>query len=211
MRILWALMINLACLIGVQIHAEAMPEFENFETYHAHFTQETIEIKSGKQLFHTTGRVWLSGPIHFRWEVGTPTQQTVLRPNLKDLWVIEPPLEQAMVYHTAQHIAAQLPALLLSGDKRVLSHYFKFIRLSEQDRYVRYRLVPKQAIEVLKTVIIKMQDGHLLALNLEDLFGHLIRIKLKDAEFNKPIDSKIFALEIPSHYDTIQSHEGAGI
>ena len=116
------------------------PQLDVFQTYQGNFIQETLNEKNGHVLFKTYGKIWLAPPYLFRWQVGHPTQRIILRTHRNYFWVIEPPLDQAIQYQTAQHIAAQLPALLLSGQMQSLKSYFQFKRLVSSRHVKRYQL-----------------------------------------------------------------------
>jgi outer membrane lipoprotein-sorting protein len=179
------------------------PQLESFQTYQGKFAQQTLNKKNGHVLFKTSGKIWLAPSSFFRWQVGNPIQRIILQIHHNNFWVIEPPLDQAIQYEAAQHIAAQLPALLLSGQMKSLQSYFQFKRLASSGHVERYQLLPKKSLEILRYAIIYIQDQHLIQLDLHDQFDHLIRIKFTHPIFNHQIDPKVFALNIPTHYDKI--------
>ncbi len=179
------------------------PQLESFQTYQGKFIQETLNEKNGHVLFKASGKIWLAPPYLFRWQVGDPIQRIILRTHRNDFWMIEPFLDQATQYETAQHLVTQLPALLLSGQIKSLQSYFQFKRLAFSGHVERYQLFPKKSLEILRYAIIYIRDQHLIQLDLHDQFDHLIRIKFLHTIFDHPIDPKVFALNIPTHYDKI--------
>ncbi len=173
---------------------------EPLETYEARFEQLILNA-SGERLQQAKGRMWLSRPGKFRWEVDAPYQQEVVSDG-SEVYLYDPDLEQVTVQELDQRVT-HTPALLLSGRTDELTESYEVSHQQQGDNET-FRLVPKSADTLFEELQMTFRGQRLAALQMIDSTGQQTAIEFSDVRMNQNIDDDRFAFEVPDGADVIR-------
>ncbi|QOR38285.1 outer membrane lipoprotein chaperone LolA [Billgrantia diversa] len=173
---------------------------EPLETVEASFEQLILD-GSGERLQQANGRMWLSRPGKFRWEVDAPYQQEVVSDG-SEVYLYDPDLEQVTVQALDERVT-HTPALLLSGSAGELTQSYEVSR-QQQGGSETFRLVPKSPDTLFEELQMTFSGERLAALQMIDSTGQETVIEFSDVRTNHAIDDRRFAFEIPEGTDVIR-------
>lgn len=173
---------------------------EPLETYVADFEQQILD-GSGQRLQEARGRMWLSRPGQFRWEVDAPYEQLVVSAG-DEVTLYDPDLEQATVQALDQRVT-HTPALLLSGSADELTSSYDVTR-RQQGSSETFTLVPKDPDTLFEELQMTFRGEVLNLLQMTDSIGQRTAITFDDVRTNEPLDDSHFTFEIPEGTDVIR-------
>ncbi|MGM0982400.1 MAG: outer membrane lipoprotein chaperone LolA [Pseudomonadota bacterium] len=173
---------------------------EPLETYVADFEQQILD-GSGQRLQEARGRMWLSRPGQFRWEVDAPYEQLVVSAG-EEVTLYDPDLEQATVQALDQRVT-HTPALLLSGSADELTGSYDVTR-RQQGSSETFTLVPKDAETLFEELQMTFRGEALSLLRMTDSTGQRTAIEFDNVRMNEPLDDRHFVFEIPDDTDVIR-------
>ena len=173
---------------------------EPLRTYEAAFQQQILD-GSGERLQEASGRMWLSRPGKFRWEVDAPYQQEVVSDG-EEVYLYDPDLEQVTVQALDQRVT-HTPALLLSGSANELTDSYDVTR-QQQGSAETFTLFPKSADTLFEALEMTFRGERLATLQMIDSTGQRTAIVFSDVRMNQAIDDGMFAFEIPDGTDVIR-------
>ena len=169
-------------------------------TYAASFEQQILD-GSGQRLQEARGKMWLSRPGKFRWEVDAPYRQVVVSDG-EQVYLHDPDLEQVTVQPLDTRVT-QTPALLLSGSADQLTESYDVSR-QQQGATETFTLVPQAADTLFEQLKMTFHDERLGGLQMTDSTGQRTAIEFDDAELNPSIEASRFTFEIPEGADVIR-------
>lgn len=173
---------------------------EPLQTYEARFEQLILD-GSGERLQQANGRMWLSRPGKFRWEVDAPYRQEVVSDG-SEVYLHDPDLEQVTVQELDQRVT-HTPALLLSGSTSELTESYEVSR-QQQGGSETFRLVPKLPDTLFEELQMTFNDERLAALQMIDSTGQETVIEFSDIRINDDIADSRFAFQVPAGADVIR-------
>lgn len=173
---------------------------EPLETYVADFEQQILD-GSGQRLQEARGRMWLSRPGKFRWEVDAPYEQLVVSAG-EEVTLYDPDLEQATVQALDQRVT-HTPALLLSGSADELTGSYDVTR-RQQGSSETFTLVPKDPDTLFEELQMTFRGEALDMLQMTDSTGQRTAIEFDNVRMNEPLDDSRFTFEIPAGTDVIR-------
>ncbi|MDI5933943.1 outer membrane lipoprotein chaperone LolA [Halomonas kalidii] len=173
---------------------------EPLQTYEAAFEQQILD-GSGERLQQARGRMWLSRPGKFRWEVDAPYQQEVVSDG-EEVYLYDPDLEQVTVQALDQRVT-HTPALLLSGSASELTDSYDVSR-QQQGSAETFTLMPKSADTLFEELRMTFRGERLAFLQMTDSTGQETAIEFLDVQMNEAIDDSTFVFEIPDGTDVIR-------
>ncbi|MDZ7852253.1 MAG: outer membrane lipoprotein chaperone LolA [Halomonas sp.] len=173
---------------------------EPLETYVADFEQQILD-GSGQRLQEARGRMWLSRPGKFRWEVDAPYEQLVVSAG-EEVTLYDPDLEQATVQALDQRVT-HTPALLLSGSADELTGSYDVTRV-QQGSSETFTLVPKDPDTLFEELQMTFRGEVLNLLQMTDSTGQRTAIEFDNVRMNEPLDDRHFVFEIPDGTDVIR-------
>lgn len=176
---------------------------DTLETYRATFEQQILG-GGGERLQEASGRMWLSRPGKFRWEVDSPYQQVVISDG-DEVILYDPDLEQATVQLLDERVT-HTPALLLSGSADELTESYEVSR-SQQGSAESFRLVPRDPDTLFEELRMTFRGEQLAALEMLDSTGQRTAISFHDVSTNEPLEDSQFVFEIPEGTDVIRSDQ----
>jgi len=173
---------------------------EPLETYEASFEQQILDA-DGERLQEAEGRMWLSRPGKFRWEVDAPYQQEVVSDG-EEVILYDPDLEQVTVQALDQRVT-QTPALLISGSANDLTESYEVSR-QQQGSAETFTLLPTDADTLFEELKLTFRGEQLTTLQMTDSTGQRTAIEFREIRQNGDIDDERFAFEIPEGTDVIR-------
>ncbi|SFU40204.1 outer membrane lipoprotein chaperone LolA [Halomonas korlensis] len=173
---------------------------EPLKTYSADFEQQILD-GSGQRLQEASGRIWLSRPGRFRWEVDAPYQQLVVSDG-EEVIVYDPDLEQATV-RELDHRVTHTPALLLSGSADELTESYTVSR-SQRGNAESFTLMPRDPDTLFEELEMTFYGEQLGQLQMTDSTGQRTAIEFNEVEQNSDIADSRFQFEIPEGTDVIR-------
>ena len=173
---------------------------EPLQTYVADFEQQILD-GSGQRLQEARGRMWLSRPGKFRWEVDAPYSQLVVSAG-EEVTLYDPDLEQATVQALDQRVT-HTPALLLSGSADELTGSYDVTR-RQQGTSETFTLVPKDPDTLFEELQMTFRGEALDLLQMTDSTGQRTAIEFDNVRMNEPLDDSRFTFEIPEGTDVIR-------
>ncbi|TDR56206.1 outer membrane lipoprotein carrier protein [Halomonas ventosae] len=173
---------------------------EPLQTYVADFEQQILD-GSGQRLQEARGRMWLSRPGKFRWEVDAPYEQLVVSAG-EEVTLYDPDLEQATVQALDQRVT-HTPALLLSGSADELTGSYDVTR-RQQGSSETFTLVPKDPDTLFEELQMTFRGEALDLLQMTDSTGQRTAIEFDNVRMNEPLDDSRFTFEIPEGTDVIR-------
>lgn len=173
---------------------------EPLETYEASFQQQILDA-SGERLQEANGRMWLSRPGKFRWEVDAPYQQEVISDG-EEVTLYDPDLEQVTIQALDQRVT-HTPALLLSGSAGDLTDSYSVSR-SQQGSAETFTLTPRDPDTLFEELKMTFRGERLTGLEMNDSTGQRTAISFSDVQMNVSIDDSRFAFDIPDGTDVIR-------
>ncbi|MDT8878662.1 outer membrane lipoprotein chaperone LolA [Halomonas saccharevitans] len=174
---------------------------EPLETYAADFEQQILD-GSGQRLQEARGRMWLSRPGKFRWEVEAPYEQLVVSGG-EEVILYDPDLEQATVQPLDQRVT-HTPALLLSGSADELTDSYEVTR-QQQGASETFILAPKDPDTLFEELKMTFRGEALDMLQMTDSTGQRTAIGFDNVRMNEGVDESRFAFDIPAGTDVIRS------
>ncbi len=173
---------------------------EPLETYAADFEQQILD-GSGQRLQEARGRMWLSRPGKFRWEVDAPYEQLVVSAG-EDVILYDPDLKQATVQALDQRVT-HTPALLLSGSADELTGSYDVTR-EQQGGSETFTLVPRDNDTLFEELQMTFRGEALDMLQMTDSTGQRTAIEFDNVQLNESLDDSRFTFEIPEGTDVIR-------
>lgn len=187
--------------------AESDPMFEhwfaaqtNIQSWSADFTQ-TRALKVLTQPLVATGKVWVTVPGLFRWELGQPAQTIALR-QPDELLLIYPKLKRAEKYPLSGVPPGPLRdalALLDASfprDRATMEERFRLLSAAETNSMLQVRLEPKSAAarkfinEI--TIAFRTNDFTIAVTALKFSDGSSLRNDFTNTVINQPIPPETF-------------------
>lgn len=170
------------------------------ETYVADFDQQILD-GSGQRLQEASGRMWLSRPGRFRWEVDAPYEQIVVSDG-DEVTLYDPDLQQATVQALDDRVT-HTPALLLSGSADELTGSYE-VSSSQQGTAETFTLRPKSADTLFEELKLTFYGERLGFLQMTDSTGQRTAIEFDGVEQNVAVQDSRFRVELPEGTDVIR-------
>ena len=169
------------------------------ESYSADFTQ-LLTDEEGEVVEESTGRLWLQRPGKFRWSYDTPWERLIVA-NETEVWLYDAELEQVTL-RSADNAIEQTPAGLLAGNLETLNNYSS-TTVSNISGDAVVTLIPLASGGDFQQVILTFAGKDLLSLSLQDRFGQLTSIELKNIQRNPELAADVFSFSVPDGADLI--------
>jgi len=172
----------------------------NIQSWTADFTQ-TRSLKVLTQPLVATGKVWVTVPDFFRWELGHPAQTIALR-QPDQLLLIYPRLKRAEKYSLSSVPPGPLRdalALLDASfprDRATMEGRFRLLSALETNSILQVTLQPKSAAarKFINEIMIAFQtnDFSIAATAMRFADGSSLRNDFTNTVINQPIAAEVF-------------------
>lgn len=172
-----------------------------FHSMTAQFKQVVYNARQ-KPIQTTTGRMALSRPNQFRWEVERPNSQLLIADG-HYLWVYDVDLAQA----TRQLLNprnTRTPASLLMGPVSDLSNRFTVHSLNRSPGKW-FELTPKTSGDLFRSVQLQFLDGRLASMRVLDSLGSVSVFSFYQVSLNPSIPPSTFQFKPPKRVEVIQT------
>ncbi len=173
--------------------------FSQVTTIQASFTQRVTD-KKGRLLQYSTGKMVLSRPNQFRWEVIKPVEQLIIANN-KKLWVYDPDLQQVTIRLLNQE-AGETPALLLTRTNAALEKSFS-VASQMRSGMQWFRLTPKDKSSLFEAIELGFSHQVIQEMQLTDHLGQKTTIQFNQVRTNGMVSASLFQFIPPAHTDVI--------
>jgi outer membrane lipoprotein-sorting protein len=184
----------------------------NLQSWSADFTQ-TRSLKVLSQPLVATGKVWVTAPGLFRWELGQPAQTIVLRqPN--QLLIIYPRLKRAEKYSLEGVPPGPLKDALalmdasLPRDRASMEERFRLLSATETNSILQMTLQPKSASarKFISEIIIGFHtnDFSIAVTELKFADGSGLRNDFTNTVLNQPIDPALFQVKLAPDFTVVE-------
>ena len=202
---------NPAALSPAAARERLLTYIDQTSSYAASFTQQ-LTSANGQTEAAGGGQFWLARPAQFKWLYDRPFAREIVADGER-IWLYDADLDQVTVRDLAP-ILANTPAGLLAGDTRNLDDY-KIAGTGAVDGETNSGnmdativLTPSEAGSDFERITMRLADGALQSLLLDDRFGQQTLIEFTDARINVPIDDGVFGFVVPANADVIDETGG---
>src|ERR1035437_8911612 len=184
----------------------------NLQSWSADFTQ-TRSLKVLSQPLVATGKVWVTVPNRFRWELGQPAQTIVLR-QPDQLLIIYPRLKRAEKYSLSGVPPGPLKDALalmdatLPRDRATMEESFRLLSATETNSILQMTLQPKSASarKFISEILIgfRTNDFSIAVTELKFADGSGLRNDFTNTVLNQPIDPALFDVKLAPDFTVME-------
>ena len=184
----------------------------NLQSWSADFTQ-TRSLKMLSQPLVATGKVWVTVPNRFRWELGQPAQTIVLR-QPDQLLIIYPRLKRAEKYSLGGAPPGPLKDALalmdasLPRDRATMEESFRLLSATETNSILQMTLQPKSASarKFISEILIgfRTNDFSIAVTELKFADGSGLRNDFTNMVLNRPIDPALFEVKLAPDFTVVE-------
>ena len=184
----------------------------NLQSWSADFTQ-TRSLKVLSQPLVATGKVWVTAPGLFRWELGQPAQTIVLR-QPDQLLIIYPRLKRAEKYSLEGVPPGPLKDALalmdasLPRDRASMEERFRLLSATETNSILQMTLQPKSvsARKFISEILIgfRTNDFSIAVTELKFADGSGLRNDFTNTVLNQPIDPALFQMKLGPDFTVVE-------
>ncbi len=184
----------------------------NLQSWSADFTQ-TRSLKVLSQPLVATGKVWVTAPGLFRWELGQPAQTIVLR-QPDQLLIIYPRLKRAEKYSLEGVPPGPLKDALalmdasLPRDRASMEERFRLLSATETNSILQMKLQPKSASarKFINEILIgfRTNDFSIAVTELKFADGSGLRNDFTNTVLNQPIDPALFQVKLAPDFTVVE-------
>jgi outer membrane lipoprotein carrier protein len=186
-RVLFGAIFFLVAGVARADAVDALNRFlESTRTLRAEFTQ-TVATKDAKPPRQSTGRMIVSRPGKFRWEIDRPYSQLIVGDGQK-IWMYDPDLNQAS-FKSADAALSGTPAALLTGGRGALDASFTLRALDPSGDAIEWlEATPKTPESGFEKIRIGFSGNRLAAMEIYDNFGQTTTLRFSGVEYNPAVD-----------------------
>ena len=184
----------------------------NLQSWSADFTQ-TRSLKVLAQPLVATGKVWVSVPGLFRWELGQPAQTIVLR-QPDQLLIIYPRLKRVEKYSLEGVPPGPLKDALalmdasLPRDRATMEERFRLLSATQTNAVLEMTLQPKSASarKFISEIIIGFRTNNfsMAVTELKFADGSGLRNDFTNMVLNQPIDPALFDVKLAPDFTVVE-------
>ena len=152
----------------------------------------------------SSGQFEFLRPDRFRFEYRRPFEQTIVADG-KTLWLYDADLNQVTRRPQAQALGSAPAALVAStANMARLAQVFALSDEPDAEGLSWVQAVPRQAEGQLKRVRMGFASGRLVALDMEDAFGQVSRIRFEGFRTQTPLTPQQFVFKVPPGADLVE-------
>ncbi|MFT2091138.1 outer membrane lipoprotein chaperone LolA [Paraglaciecola sp. 2405UD69-4] len=184
---------GLAQNASADVKQQLKDKLYNLRTYQANFSQKVTDSE-GTILQQAKGKIAMSQPNKLYWELLEPNESVLLADG-KDLWNIDPFMEQVVAYD--QNSAIENNPLILLTDPYSNKWQDFQVALSGQ-QFTIEPIADKSSIEVLRLFF---EGETLVSIETRDTQQQTSRLVFTDIQQNKTIQESTFSFSMPAGYE----------
>lgn len=187
-------------LLSFQLNASELTQYlNNLKTFQASFTQSVFS-PNNKEKQKSSGLIAVKSPDKFYLEYKKPYRLVYVADGQK-LWSYDEDLEQVIVKPQGD-LLINSPAMLL-GNPKDLTQSYKIEKAGITDGWLWFELTPKSENNNFETVSLAFVEGELKAMEMNDNFGQVTRLKFSQIIKNPKLPKNRFKFTPPKGVDVI--------
>ena len=172
----------------------------DFETMSASFEQIIGSDKNSKENI-SKGYLVIKKPNYMLWHINDPTEKVIM---FKEglITIYDPDLYQVIKTEIDEFKEANWIRILMGGDSEIIENYEQKIDVFDSHTLIRFESLFKDPIG--NTFTIKIKEGLIEYIDIEQSERERIHIALQDIDINEKIDDQFFDGLIPHDVDVIE-------
>lgn len=174
-----------------------------YDSFHAGFLQKTYS-SSGRLMTSSKGSLWLKRPNFFRWEVSTPSRQTVVCDG-KFVWIYNVDLMQV----TKQPFSSrgETPVSILVNGGRLLSKNF-IVSKKNLGKVSEFELKSKSPDSTFLNVAFSFKGGVLVGMAFKNNLDQVSTYSFNQSVINPSVAPSMFQFLVPKGVDVVVNPAG---
>lgn len=201
MKYLFAILL---AVLPFSAHAAAIEKLKTFiaatHSAQANFTQ-MVSDQNGRRMQSAAGVMQFQRPGHFRWTYQKPYEQIIVGDGAK-FWMYDRDLNQVTVKKLDAALGSS-PAALLAGSNEI-ERGFVLNEAGSRDGLEWLKAAPKAQDSSFSAVLMGFDaDANLLAMELNDTFGHRTVLRFSGMQRNPKLSAQQFQFTPPAGADVI--------
>ena len=174
-----------------------------YDSFHAGFLQKTYS-SSGRLMTSSKGSLWLKRPNFFRWEVGTPSRQTVVCDG-KFVWIYNVDLMQV----TKQPFSSrgETPVSILVDGGRLLSKNF-IVSKKNLGKVSQFELKAKSPNSTFLNVAFTFKGSVLVGMAFKNNLDQVSTYSFNQSVINPSVAPSMFQFLVPKGVDVVVNPAG---
>jgi chaperone LolA len=200
------LLIGLGLLMcATQVQAGAIDKLKGFisstHSAQADFTQEVLD-QNGKRVQSASGVMQFQRPGKFRWTYTKPYEQLIIGDGAK-FWLYDADLNQVTVKKLDAALGSS-PAALLSGSNEIERGFTLSELAGREGAFDWLQATPKSAETSFEKILMAFDSkGDLVAMELNDAFGHKTVLRFSHMQHNPKFYPQQFKFTPPKDADIL--------
>ena len=187
-------------ILSFQLNASELTQYlNNLKTFQASFTQSVFS-PNNKEKQKSSGLIAVKSPDKFYLEYKEPYRLIYVADG-KKLWSYDEDLEQVIVKPQGD-LLINSPAMLL-GNPKDLTRSYKIEKAGITEGWLWFELTPKSENNNFETVSLAFSEGELKAMEMNDNFGQVTRLKFSQIIKNPKLPKNRFKFTPPKGVDVI--------
>lgn len=192
-------------LCAANVHAAAIDKLKTFisatRSAQADFTQEVLD-QNGKRVQSASGVMQFQRPGKFRWTYTKPYEQLIIGDGAK-FWLYDADLNQVTVKKLDAALGSS-PAALLSGSNEIERGFTLSELAGREGAYDWLQATPKSAETSFEKILMAFDSkGDLVAMELNDAFGHKTVLRFTHMQHNPKFSAQEFKFTPPKDADVL--------
>ena len=194
----------LLSVLPATAHAGAIEKLKSFiaatHSAQADFTQDVLD-QNGKRIQGASGIMQFQRPGKFRWVYQKPYDQLIVGDG-KKFWLYDVDLNQVTVKKLDAALGSS-PAALLSGSNEI-ERGFKLTENGSRDGLEWLQATPKGQDSSFEKILMGFNaQSELVAMELNDMFGHKTVLRFSSMQRNPKIPEQQFRFTPPKGADVL--------
>ena len=194
----------LLSVLPATAHAGAIEKLKSFiaatHSAQADFTQDVLD-QNGKRIQGASGIMQFQRPGKFRWVYQKPYEQLIVGDG-KKFWLYDVDLNQVTVKKLDAALGSS-PAALLSGSNEI-ERGFKLTENGSRDGLEWLQATPKGQDSSFEKILMGFNaQSELVAMELNDMFGHKTVLRFSSMQRNPKIPEQQFRFTPPKGADVL--------
>jgi outer membrane lipoprotein carrier protein len=188
----------------ISAHAGAIEKLRSFiaatHSARANFTQDVLD-QNGKRIQGASGIMEFQRPGKFRWTYQKPYEQQIVVDGSK-FWLYDVDLNQVTVKKLDAALGSS-PAALLSGSNEI-ERGFKLAENGSREGLDWLQATPKGKDSSFEKILMGFNaQSELVAMELNDMFGHMTVLRFSSLQRNPKIPEQQFRFTPPKGADVL--------
>lgn len=184
--------------------AVAASGVEQMNSFLAHLTtfqagfEQTVLSSDQQKALRSQGDFYLQQPGKFRWDYTEPEAQQIIADG-RQVWLIDPELEQVSVQSQSTALKGTPAMLLISGEP--VENHFEIIDIGDSQGFAWVELIPREEESQFTRILLAFSNNEMQRMEMADKFGQVTRFQFFDIKHNPQLGSSFFFYQPPHFFD----------